>query len=276
MKLIAWDTSSKLGVLCAVEWDERARGNQFNPDTFEKSVQGIVLDVDAQHSEKLLWGIDQLLKQCGWNKDQIDLFGVGVGPGSFTGLRIGITTARTLAHALGKPIVPFSSLVALSRNAVAELKDTDNRVVVVAATDASKGELFYLAGAAKSLEDCIVPGDESFPGIWKRGVDEKTLDPDEIVRALKRRLSEGKGNSQWMVLGEAAIRYPELWEKISKSKRVMPKSEASHRIQPSSIAWLCWQAFQQGMVRPALTVTPQYMRESDAERKLKQGLLGRN
>jgi len=129
MKLLAWDTSSKLGVLCAVEWDERARGSQFKPEAFEKSVQGLTLDVDAQHSEKLLWGIDQLIKRCGWTKDQIDLFGVGVGPGSFTGLRIGITTARTLAHALGKPLIPFSSLVALSRNALPEIKKAGNRVV---------------------------------------------------------------------------------------------------------------------------------------------------
>lgn len=276
MKLIAWDTSSKLGVLCAIEWDERARGNQFKPEEFEKSVRGMTLDVDAQHSEKLLWGIDQLLKQCGWTKDEVDLFGVGVGPGSFTGLRIGITTARTLAHALGKPLIPFSSLVALSRNAAAELKAAGNRVVVVAATDASKGELFYLAGAAKSLDDCIIPPEEDFAGVWKRGVDEKTLAPDEIVRALKRRLSEGKGNSQWIVLGEGALRYPELWEKIAKSKRILPQAESAHRIQPVAIAWLCWQAYQRGLVRPPLAVTPQYLRESDAERKLKQGLLGRN
>jgi len=93
---------------------------------------------------------------------------------------------------------------------------------------------------------------------------------------VKRRLSEGKGNSQWMVLGEAALRYPELWDRIAKAKRIIPESAEAHQIQPTNLAWICWQAFQRGLIRPPLAVTPQYLRESDAERKLKQGLLGRN
>src|SRR4051812_2069169 len=106
MKFLAWDTSSKSGAVVAFE----SRAGAYDVHL----VAELVLNVDSTHSERLLWGIHQVLESARWKLEDVDVFGVGAGPGSFTGLRIGVTTARTLAHSLQKPVVGVSSLLALA------------------------------------------------------------------------------------------------------------------------------------------------------------------
>jgi tRNA threonylcarbamoyl adenosine modification protein YeaZ len=242
------------------------------------------LNVDATHSESLLWGIHRILEGARWQIGDVDLFGVGVGPGSFTGLRIGLTTARTLAHSLGKPLIGVSSLAALARPAAQVLVQptragrgvSKSRVILIAATDAAKGELFSLFGNAKSVLDCVARAEGDFPGLWKRGVEEDVLAPDDLIRAVKRKLLEGvKGDKEahWAVVGEAKDRYPDIWKKLPKSKQIEVPLSFCNTVQGRSLGQLVWEAYQAGIVRPALSVHPRYLRASDAEIKLRSGLL---
>jgi tRNA threonylcarbamoyladenosine biosynthesis protein TsaB len=75
-------------------------------------VGAYVLDVTATHSERLLPSIDRLLADAGWKVDGLDLIACAKGPGSFTGLRIGLSTAKGLAFAAHKPLVGVDSLEA--------------------------------------------------------------------------------------------------------------------------------------------------------------------
>lgn len=90
-----------------------------------------------RHTLRLMPLIAQLLEEAAWDWDQLDRIAVGVGPGTFTGLRIGIATARALAQARGLELVGVSTLESLSLNS-----DADN---VCAVLDARRGEVFAAA-----------------------------------------------------------------------------------------------------------------------------------
>lgn len=274
MRVLAWDTSQKTGVVAAFEWADESpvKKPEVSGVHGVKLVAELALSVDiSQHSEGLLWGIHQVLKSARWKIDSVDAFAVGVGPGSFTGLRVGVTTARTLGQTLNKPVIPLSSLALLARPvalAYAALKDP---VLVLAVSDAAKGEWFALSGLAKSVKDCVVMSHDDAPGVWKRGVEEKVVKPEEFLKALKKK--QGKTFPKWVVIGEALTRYPEVFEFLPSAKRIFLEMPYHSLIQPRMLGVLAWEAVQSGVMRPALSVHPRYLRAPDAEVKLKAGLL---
>jgi tRNA threonylcarbamoyladenosine biosynthesis protein TsaB len=104
----------------------------------------------------VLVAVDEACRTAGISPSQIDAVAIGAGPGSFTGLRIGMATAKGIAFALGKPVWAVSSLAALA------LAAPDG--VVVAILDARKGEIFTgtfrktgRAVEPVDAERCIVP-----------------------------------------------------------------------------------------------------------------------
>jgi tRNA threonylcarbamoyladenosine biosynthesis protein TsaB len=97
----------------------------------------------------------------------IDAIAIGAGPGSFTGLRIGMATAKGIAFAANRPLWAVSSLAALADDALHELAG-DPRVggVICAALDARRGEVFagcFCRGVALAAERVLAPGDL---GLW--------------------------------------------------------------------------------------------------------------
>lgn len=103
MKTLAIETSTLTGSVALVG-DGRLLGET-------------TLSVSVQHSERLMPAIEQLLRDAGVAPSEIDLFAVAEGPGSFTGLRIGIAAAQGLGLAHGKPVAGVSTLRGLAMNA---------------------------------------------------------------------------------------------------------------------------------------------------------------
>jgi tRNA threonylcarbamoyladenosine biosynthesis protein TsaB len=97
----------------------------------------------GEHASRLLALVENALQQSGVGWADLDRIAVGVGPGGFTGLRIGIATARALAQARGLPLVPVSSLAVLA--AGAEDASVAGAPLVAAAIDARRGEVFAAA-----------------------------------------------------------------------------------------------------------------------------------
>jgi tRNA threonylcarbamoyladenosine biosynthesis protein TsaB len=72
------------------------------------------LNIALTHSERLMLIVDRLLHDCGWEIASLDGLAVSIGPGSFTGLRVGAATAKGLALALAVPVAPVPTLDALA------------------------------------------------------------------------------------------------------------------------------------------------------------------
>lgn len=107
-------------------------------------------DAGKKHAETLLPLIDALLEENGFTIAQIDVFAVDVGPGSFTGVRIGVSLVNALAFAAGKQVIPVDSLETLALSA------GETSRPVAAMIDARNGNAYaalYQAGEAL-IEPC--------------------------------------------------------------------------------------------------------------------------
>jgi tRNA threonylcarbamoyladenosine biosynthesis protein TsaB len=100
-----------------------------------------------EHAERLLALIELLLAEVGWTRTSIDRIAVGVGPGSFTGLRVGIALAQGIALGLDRPLVGVGSLAALA--SAVDASESRTRVPVL---DARRSELFIAAYDAAGRE----------------------------------------------------------------------------------------------------------------------------
>ena len=102
MRVLAIDTSSNVATVAVME-DELLLGEY-------------ILNHKKTHSQKIMTMIEQILSELELNVQDIDIFAAAIGPGSFTGLRIGVATVKALAHATGKPVVSVGTLEALAYN----------------------------------------------------------------------------------------------------------------------------------------------------------------
>jgi tRNA threonylcarbamoyladenosine biosynthesis protein TsaB len=110
--------------------------------------------VRASHGETLLPHVERALTLAGVSLGQVDLLAVGIGPGSFTGVRIGVATAKGLALAEGKPLVGVTSLRALARGI------GPGSGLAVPLLDAHKGEVYaaaYALGGQGELLEVVAP-----------------------------------------------------------------------------------------------------------------------
>ena len=99
------------------------------------------------HAERMLALVEQALAEAGWSRSSLDRVAVGIGPGSFVGLRVGIALAEGLGLGLGRPVVGVSSLRAMLAAVPAE-----EPAARVALLDARRAELFVAAASAEGRE----------------------------------------------------------------------------------------------------------------------------
>jgi hypothetical protein len=89
---------------------------------------------------------------------------------------------------------------------------------------------------------------------------------------LKRKLTVAK-KGRWIAVGEGRKRYSHAWEMLPRGREIVPRAPALEHVQGRFLGMLAWEAWQAGLAREALEVHPRYLRVSDAELKLKAGLL---
>lgn len=200
-------------------------------------------DPDARqrpgHATRLLPLANDLLVEARIDWPELERIAIGTGPGTFTGLRIGIATARGLAQSLGVELVGVSSLRALAQGADGELQR------VLAAIDARRGEVFL--AAYEGGHELIAP---------------RAVSPDGVAELLESAAIDTQ-TEQWLALGDGAILYREAFERAGM--HVAEDRCECHRIQAHAICELGEQA--SASEQPVL---PDYRRRPDAEIALEE------
>ncbi len=104
--------------------------------TADGAVLVAAADPSRRHGRDLVPTIRALLAEAALPPGALDLIAVGLGPGSYTGLRVGLTAAKVLAYAFGRPLIGLDSLEAIARNA------PEDALRVAAIADAQRGDLY--------------------------------------------------------------------------------------------------------------------------------------
>lgn len=229
MKVLGLDTSTMMAT-CAV-LDE---GNLLGEYS---------LNQDMTHSENLVPMIKEILDNLNSEVSDIDLYGVSLGPGSFTGLRIGIATVKSLAHVFNKPIVGISTLEGLAFNLV-------HGGPIVPMIDARRNRIY--TGIYKWQKGRLI-------NILKPSI----MEMEELLELLD------KDYNNIMVNGNGALLYKEKIENSLKDKvRISPISLNSCRA--ASIAELALLNRHEENQYNYYNLVPDYLRESQAQRELRK------
>ncbi len=194
-------------------------------------------NLPANHSETVLPAVHRGLSMAGIGIDGVDLFALTVGPGSFTGLRIGSSTVKGLALATRKPVVGVSTLEALAYNAI------EYPGLICPMLDARKGEVYaalYRANG-ESLFDVVM--------------EEKATTPEEFLHRI---------DGEALFLGDGLNSHSELIRERLQGRALFVPSNRQI-IRASSVALLGRNRYGRGEGLDVVTFVPRYLRRSEAE-----------
>ena len=188
-------------------------------------------------SDQLMASVERCLQAAGLTTSALDGLAVSAGPGSFTGIRVGVTAAKTLAYVLGKPVVPVSSLDVLAANVPAP------RWPLWVLVDARK-EKVYAAQYALALD-----------GVPQRIGPEQLLTIEQLLPHLA---------GDCLLLGDALVRYGEPL-RTALGSRGHPLAPELWVPQAAAVCRLGARALTEGAAVAPHDLAPHYLysKESD-------------
>ena len=188
---------------------------------------------NMRHVAELLPAIDRATQQLGWGSEDLDEVYVSVGPGSFTGLRIGITVAKTLAMACGVRIVAVGSIAAIAANS------PDDAMYVGVVLDAKRGQVF--AGSFERRDGHLVTT-----------MDACLMDPSRFVAESAKPM---------LLLGEG-IKYH---QDALKAADVQLGAESLWQPKAQAVCKIGWARGRQGEFADPASLEPIYLRVPEAQ-----------
>ena len=217
MKVLGIDTSSMATSICVIEDD--------------KLICEYTVNTKKTHSQKLMPMIDNMLNISDININEIDLIAICEGPGSFTGLRIGMSTAKAIAHVKNLPVIGVNSLEILAGN----MNLCDKKICSI--LDAQRTQVYY--GKYKFENNEIVE---------LQNID--VIEIDELLKELS------SSNDEWILVGEAVYKYEEKIKEINNISVVASShnvSKAMNKYNKNIDVYDCY------------SINPKYIRKSQAE-----------
>ena len=220
MRVLAVDTSTMMSSISILEDDKIIADSSINQE--------------ETHSEMLVPLIKRMLDDLKIKANDIDLFAIAKGPGSFTGLRIGMTSLKAMAQALDKPIIGVSTL---------------------------KGMAYSIMNDGYVLAIIDARGKRYFAGLYKWNNDQLEMHFEEIIEEneLEKRIQE---IDKITIVGEAISKLP---NKIKEFSNVKLSHPGLNNGISRNIAVLAKEKYEKGEIDNTFDITPNYLRKSQAE-----------
>jgi tRNA threonylcarbamoyladenosine biosynthesis protein TsaB len=225
MKVLGIDTSSSCGSIGLIDDDSL--------------IAEYLLNIPVTHSERLLGAIELILREARIVLDDLDGWAISLGPGSFTGLRIGVSAVKGLAFATQKPVAGVATLDALA------CLTSPTPYLICPILDARKEEV-YTAFYRYEKGD-----------ILKRMSPYQAIRPEELVKKI---------DEKTIFIGDGVRTYGDYLKNTLPSLATFPLS-ALHVLHGSAVAKLGLELLQKGECLDLSTFTPIYVRPSEAEIK---------
>ena len=198
----------------------------------------------SDYSEWLLPTVERVLRVAGTDIRSLDLYGVTTGPGSFTGVRVGLTTVKAWCEVHGKPVVGVSRLAALASSVV--LREGD-RGLLAAFYDAQRGQVF---GAVYRTDG----------GLLESVGDEIVIAPEGFLQLVAK--EAGTGAVQWASLDPELVTGLEGWGDRAGRGDVMEKVSPQ---LAATVGRIAEERAKAGKFSDPLELDANYVRRSDAE-----------
>ncbi|NIS74352.1 MAG: tRNA (adenosine(37)-N6)-threonylcarbamoyltransferase complex dimerization subunit type 1 TsaB [Deltaproteobacteria bacterium] len=228
MKVLALETATSTGSIAIL--DDR-----------DGLVAETRVNITIAHSERLMSTVQWLLQASQVTMDDLDAFAVSIGPGSFTGLRIGLSTVKGFCYATGRPLVPVPTLDAFSR----VLSFCGHQICPM--FDAKKNEVY--TGLYRWEK-----------GSMKKIMPEVSIQPDDLFRRI---------TEPTVFLGEGARVYEKLIrDRLREHALFAPPSKMSPAA--STVAEIAVEKIRSGDYADPVSLTPLYIRKSEAELRWKK------
>lgn len=225
MKLLSIETSTMVGGVAIMEDETLIAESRIN--------------VKVTHSERLMGAIDHILMQSGMKIQDIDVFAIAIGPGSFTGLRVGLSTVKGLVYATGKKLISVPTLEAFAWN-----------------MPFSKYQVCPLLDARKK---------EVYAGIFRwngngfeRVMNEQTIKIDKLLSLI---------NEPTIFLGEVSIIYKDSIKEWLNDLAILGHPQDMVP-SPANVAYIGMIKAKKGEFEDPIKLVPFYIRKSEAEIKL--------
>lgn len=202
----------------------------------EALVGEVVLNIRTTHSERLLPALEKLLQDGELELEEINLISVVTGPGSFTGLRIGVATAKGLSYALQKPLVGVTTLEGFG------------------------WQFAYFPGLVLPLIDAR--RERVFWQAFKEG---QAINKPGYANLIELQSWCAERTEPILFVGDGAIAYATSLQTNFSGAVLAPTSQSL--LRPSAIAHLGYKKFLAGELSDAFTLNPTYMRKTEAEMK---------
>ena len=218
MKILAVDTSSTICSVAILEDDILIDKNE--------------LDDGKTHSENLMPLLDELLKRNSLDIKDIELIACVVGPGSFTGIRIGVATIKPIAEVLNIKVASVMSLEGLARN-------VEDKETIVSLIDARNNQVY-----------CGI-----FDENYNKKEDYIADDINEVIKVLEK-------YEKVTVVGNGAILHRELLMNSLKNVEFVKNNKQS----AENVGKIGYKKYLENNLQTADTIIPVYLRKSQAER----------